>query len=94
VSHENAHALKVWDALNGDEPDEPNAERWSRMSTDPERVAMRYAEWNYPDDYPEHQTIHVRDDAGTLHRYLVSAVPSVDFITKELPAPTPPKGST
>jgi hypothetical protein len=87
-------AVKVWDHDNGDEPDEPNADRYASRTVgwlgppapilNPETVARNYAERRYADDYPEQQTIHVRDTDGNLHRYLVSAVPSVDFLTKEI----------
>jgi hypothetical protein len=91
------HTLKVWDHDNGEEPDEPNAERYASRyhfngeagrvmahGLDPEIVARNYAEYMYREDHPHEQTIHVRDTGGNLHRFLVTAEPTIAFTTREI----------
>ena len=67
--------FKAWDPDDGDEDDAHTIE-----AHDAEYAAEKDAEDNWSgDDYPENRDVNVRDAAGALTRWRVSAQPSVHF---------------
>lgn len=71
-------AVRIW-SDEGQEPDEPNA-----YGSDLEALAEEFAERRFADsDYPETQTIMVREASGKLHVFDVTAEPATVFRAKE-----------